>query len=711
MQYYINALAEFGRNFQIVWGCINNYGDTGGKMQILKSQLESLISREGDIIVEVEHAESTLGRKRKKEVENWLSNVRRKKDEFSSLDQEVANAGLLSRITSSINLANRMNQLIEEVKELRKQGEFGGGLAQNYIRGYELLTKELVGDTFRQNLRKILSYLMNDDVWRIGVFGMGGVGKTTLITHIYNKLLKAHNTDQKVSLVVVSQKCSPDELQYKIAKCLNLDLSNMDDRINRAGRLSNFLRGKKFVLILDDTWNTYDLKELGLPVDENGCKLILTTRKLDVCNQMECQVSVKVETLLENEAWHLFMKNLGRTKAFPPEVENIARSVAQECGGLPLAIVVVSGSMRGTEDIHEWRNASEALKEANFTEECMEEKVFGVLRISYTRLNDVMAQRCFLHMALYPEDYMIERSELIRYFMDIRLICSRSREVEYDRGHTLVNKLLNVCLLESVKRTNISGQETEELKMHDLLRDMAINMMRSRYMVKAGLHLREIPEEEKWTQNLEVVSLMGNLIEGIPEGMAPKCPRLKFLCLSNNTSLKALPNAFLENMPALQVLDLSWTNIKFLPCSTSNLKNLIALLLRGCRELELVPSVAKMEELRTLDLCESGIRDAPEGLERLVNLRSFDLNGSELRKLPLGVLPKLAHLQYLNLGSKLYAEGREIMSMRNLEDLKCNFTDENEFNLYTAYLNDGKGPKKWDLRLGCVDYDEAHGRL
>ncbi|KAI6690382.1 hypothetical protein NL676_027210 [Syzygium grande] len=134
---------------------------------------------------------------------------------------------------------------------------------------------------------------------------------------------------------------------------------------------------------------------------------------------MECQVSVKVETLLENEAWHLFMKNLGRTKAFPPEVENIARSVAQECGGLPLGIVVVSGSMRGTEDIHEWRNVLEALKEANFTEECMEEKVFGVLRISYTQLNGAMAQRGFLHMAFYPEDYMIERSELIRYSMDI----------------------------------------------------------------------------------------------------------------------------------------------------------------------------------------------------------------------------------------------------------------------------------------------------
>ncbi|KAI6690380.1 hypothetical protein NL676_027208 [Syzygium grande] len=74
-----------------------------------------------------------------------------------------------------------------------------------------------------------------------------------------------------------------------------------------------------------------------------------------------------------------------------------------------------------------------------------------------------------------------------------------------------------------------------------------------------------------------------------------------------------------------------------------------------------------MEELRTLDLCESGIRDAPEGLKRSVNLRSFDSNGSELRKLPLGVLPKLAHLQYLNLGSKLYAEGREMAPIGSMD--------------------------------------------
>jgi len=47
--------------------------------------------------------------------------------------------------------------------------------------------------------------------------------------------------------------------------------------------------------------------------------------------------------------------------------------------------------------------------------------------------------------------------------------------------------------------------------------------------------------------------------------------------------------------------------------------------------------------------------------------------------------------------------------MRNLEVLKCNFANGNEFNLYTAYLNDGKAPKKWELRLRCVDNDEALG--
>lgn len=64
-----------------------------------------------------------------------------------------------------------------------------------------------------------------------------------------------------------------------------------------------------------------------------------------------------------------------------------------------MGIAVVSGSMRGAEDIHEWRNALEALKEVNFMEECMEVKVFGVLKFSYTRQNDAMAQQGFLQMA------------------------------------------------------------------------------------------------------------------------------------------------------------------------------------------------------------------------------------------------------------------------------------------------------------------------
>lgn len=55
-------------------------------------------------------------------------------------------------------------------------------------------------------------------------------------------------------------------------------------------------------------WNEVDLKEIGIPLNENGrgCKIILTTRLMKVCESMECQVFVPIDVLDDYEAWDLF---------------------------------------------------------------------------------------------------------------------------------------------------------------------------------------------------------------------------------------------------------------------------------------------------------------------------------------------------------------------------------------------------------------------
>jgi disease resistance protein RPS2 len=100
----------------------------------------------------------------------------------------------------------------------------------------------------------------------------------------------------------VSQDFSITRLQNLIATQLHLDLSIEDD-LHRAAKLSEELKTKqKWILILDDLWNNFELDEVGIPVPLKGCKLIMTTRSETVCRRMACHHKIKVKPLFKEEA-------------------------------------------------------------------------------------------------------------------------------------------------------------------------------------------------------------------------------------------------------------------------------------------------------------------------------------------------------------------------------------------------------------------------
>ncbi|XP_062168701.1 probable disease resistance protein At4g27220 isoform X2 [Alnus glutinosa] len=675
------------------------------KMQTLKRKLENLSSREADVNKELEYAESLSLKKRRQHVENWLTNVERIKRDVQSMEQVLAERRLLGRV----QLGKRVEELSGEVTQLVEQGRFPEGLTfeAHETKGDALLTTKLLGHMFQANMEKIWACLMEKEVLIIGVYGMGGVGKTTMVTHIHNKLLEDPNTFDHVFWITVSQDFSIHKLQNDIAKMVNLDLSNVDDEKKRAAKLAQaLLRRKQSVLILDDVWNHFLLEKVGIPLRVNGCKLILTTRSLDLCRRMSCQVKIKVEPLSEEEAWNLFLEKLGHEIALTAELKDITRSVAKECAGLPLAIVVMAGSMRGVDDICEWRNALEVLKESKVGQDDMETEVFQVLRFSYWSLNDSKVQQCFLYCSLYPEDYKIKREELIERFIDEGLVDRmKSRQAQIDRGHTILNKLENSCLLEGI--IDYFPHEKKFLKMHDLIRDMAVQIVNvsPRFMVEAGIRLKDLPDEENWTEDLEKVSLMHNKISEIPSSASPRCPRLSTLMLQYN-GLRKIPDSFFEHMRGLEVLDLSYNAMEHLPNSISNLENLRALLLRECDKLNHVPSLAKLTALRRLDLGHTGITEVPKGMEMLVNLRYLDLSAHNLKMIPVGTLAKLSHLQHLvvyRASATSRVVGEEVASLTKLETFHGQFCEVHNFNAYSKSLQEG--PSNYLLQVGSDDPD------
>ncbi|XP_022717716.1 probable disease resistance protein At1g61300 [Durio zibethinus] len=210
---------------------------------------------------------------------------------------------------------------------------------------------------------------------------MPGIGKTSVIKLVNNELLKDANQFNIVVWITVSRKCSVIELQNKIARAISAVISEDEDESIRAGILSEIFAQKgRYVLILDDVLDNFSLEKVGIPepTASNGSKLVLTSRSLDVCSTHGLSILVP-----------------------------LARSIAERCVGLPLAIITVASSMRGEYSLPRRRNPLEELKRNVQTVMDVDVKrpwYISKLRFSYDRLNDPKFRIAFLTTASYHED-------------------------------------------------------------------------------------------------------------------------------------------------------------------------------------------------------------------------------------------------------------------------------------------------------------------
>ncbi|KAK0601233.1 hypothetical protein LWI29_022360 [Acer saccharum] len=610
-------------------------------LNTLRSKKEDLNSRKEDIQLRLSN-ELHFGKHQKKEVENWLKKVEKINGEIQSLEVEVDKVKYLSRAS----LGKRVYEKIEETIKVYDEGSFSESLVIDAPSnsGMALPAPELVGEADVKE--KIREYLMGDS------------------------------------------------LQEQIATELNEDLSKYKDKTKRATVLSKILESRKrLVLILDDVWKRFFLQDVGIPEPtiSNGCKLVLTTRSIELALSMGCE-AIRVTPLSDGDALNLFLNHSGHD-VYVPTLESTLKEVLKQCAGLPLAIIIIGSSMRGEHEVRVWKNALNKLKKNAGGADGMADEVFQRLKFSYDRLPGAKMKHCFLYCALYPEDFAISKEELIEYWIVEGLLDEmETRQEMYDEGLSILKRLENNCLLESVEDTMLFYHVSSLgcVKMHDLVRDLALHITSEspRYLVKAGIQLEELPNEKEWKEEVEKVSLMENSIKEITSYMAiPKCKALKTLLLQENRNLERIHESFFTLMIGLTILDLSnnW-QFKTLPNSISELQNLNALLLHRCFSLEYVPSLSKVRGLKKLDLGGTGIKEVPHGMEMLVHLRYLDLNSLYDLRTPTGILPKLSRLQHLRLGSTRDVIVEEVAGLRKLETLGIIFNNLEDYRLYLPQL-------------------------
>ena len=567
--------------------CFNYHKILDNNCTNIKEKMERLRGLEQDVYAKLQNAQNQR-KKEKNEVENWLKEVQKMKDEVERMEGEASKRRCFSRL----RLLKESEEKIKKVDDLLERGKFPEGILIDVVRdeGKALLVRRPPGETTaKSNIEKIWKCLKEGGTQSIGVWGMGGIGKTFIVTHIHNLLLKEKGTFGSVYWVTVSKDSSIRKLQDAIARKINLDLSEEEDEKIRSASLFEALqKEKKFVVIFDDVWEVYPPREVGIPIGVvDGGGLIITTRSREVCLKMGCKEIIKVEPLHEEEAWELFNTTFDRYNPLSQEEEKIAKDIVKECAGLPLALVTTARSMSVVYDIAEWRNSWNELRGLvkGHTID-LENDVFKVLEFSYSRLNNEKLQECLLYCALFPADFEIKRMDLIRYWTAEGLVEEvGSGQAERDRGHAILNKLENLCLLERCKNG-------ECVKMHDVVRDMAINITgrNSRFIVKTGrnIDVEDLSSDQiiEWSNNVERVSLIESRLS--TSISVPNCPKLSTLLLQKvvydrpdfgrEVSNEGLPDSFFMHMVELRVLDLSRTNIEFLPDSIYDMVNLRALI-------------------------------------------------------------------------------------------------------------------------------------
>ena len=525
-------------------------------------------------------------------------------------------------------------------------------------------------------MNKILEALADDKVNMVAIWGMGGVGKTTLAEEVAKKA-KGNKLFDEVVLARVSQTLKLTDIQDQIADMLGLNFEKKSVQ-GRAKQLASKLRNSNSVLvILDDVWQPLNLKDIEIPYEGelNCCKILLTSRSEVVCSQMGSLKNFNVNVLSDIEAWKLFTEMVGNCidKA---NLRLTAEEVAKQCKGLPVAIVTVGRALAGkSEDI--WNAALQELTmSASKNISSLEEEVYSRLALSYKYLNNAEAQSCFLLCCLFPEDCDIPIEYLVRYGMGKGL---------FEKIGNVANARRRVHLMvENLKRSSLllDGKKEECVKMHDVLRDVAISIAKKErgFLVDCNNNMKEWPEQDTYEHS--AISLVSQELVEHPDGL--ECPKLELLqlaCGKNCTKTQTFPpNMFIE-MNKLKVLSMEGMSFPSLPQSTDVLENLQTLLLEYCK-LEDVSAIGSLGNLEMLSFLGSEIKELPGEIGSLHKLKLLDLSDcSALQKIPPGLLLSLDHLEELYMfGVNVNWEPME----GNKEGAIASLTELMSLNYFTA---------------------------
>ncbi|CAN0928162.1 Disease resistance protein RUN1 [Linum grandiflorum] len=310
-------------------------------------------------------------------------------------------------------------------------------------------------------VERLLAMDTLNDTRIIGLWGMGGVGKTTLAKACYERITLSNREIKHLIVSNINENCethqSIEEIVHKLYSKLlsenNIDREDLDVNYRRQ-RLSSL----RVFIVLDNVETLQQLEQFALgdvfnlnKVFATGSRILVTTRNRKVLQNAMAKI-YNVECLNDEESTRFFSLH-AFTPDFPPDNwTGMSRLATSYCKGNPLALKILGGALFG-EDMHYWKSFLSGLRQTGKLE------IHNILRRSYDKLGTV-EKRIFLDVACLL--YGVSRSRLIEYMATM-----------YPSSYANVKDLIDRSLLTCVS----SGNEEKIVVVHDLLKEMAWNIV------------------------------------------------------------------------------------------------------------------------------------------------------------------------------------------------------------------------------------------
>ncbi|KAG4923036.1 hypothetical protein JHK86_051849 [Glycine max] len=690
-------------------GYIFNYKD---KFKEVEQYIERLDDTRKRVQNEVNDAEKN-GEEINDEVQHWLKQVDEKIKKYECFidDERHAQTRCSIRLIFPNNLSLRYRlgrKATKMVEEIKADGHSNKKFDKvSYRLGPSsdaaLLNTGYVSFGSRnETMEKIMKALEDSTVNIVGVYGAGGVGKTTLVKEVANKA-REKKLFNMVVMANVTRIPDREKIQGQIAEMLGMRLEE-ESEIVRADRIRKRLMKEKesTLIILDDLWDGLNLNILGIPrsEDDDGSQQDVNDLSDFGYHKMEKEVFSADFHTMKKDKLAVDFNTMKKGKLSVDSNMIKKEKLSGDHKGCKILLTsrrkeVICNKM----DVQERSTFSVGVLDENEAKTFLK-KLAGIRAQSFDFDEKVIeiAKMCDgLPMALVSIGRALKNKSSFVW----QDVCQRIKRQSFTEGHesiefsvnlsyehlkneqlkhifllcarmgndALIMDLVKFCiglgllqgvhtirearnkvnmLIEELKESTllVESLSHDRLNMHDIVRDVALSISSKEkhvFFMKNGI-VDEWPHKDELERYTAISLHFCDINDGLPESI--HCPRLEVLHIDSKDDFLKIPDDFFKDMIELRVLILIGVNLSCLPSSIKCLKKLRMLSLERCTLGENLSIIGELKKLRILTLSGSNIESLPLEFGQLDKLQLFDIsNCSKLRVIPSNTISRMNSLE------------------------------------------------------------------